>query len=128
MVLRNGRIGEIYNIGGFNEEQNITIVKTVIDIIARIMREQPEYRSLLKHPLENINHDMITYVADRPGHDMRYAIDPTKIATELGWYPETSFKVGIEKTIRWYLDNQEWVDSVTSGDYQKYYDEMYGNR
>lgn len=128
MVLRNGRIGEIYNIGGFNEEQNITIVKTVIDIIARIMREQPEYRNLLKHPLENINHDMITYVADRPGHDMRYAIDPTKIATELGWYPETSFKAGIEKTIRWYLDNQEWVDSVTSGDYQKYYDEMYANR
>ena len=128
MVLRDGRIGEIYNVGGFNEEQNITIVKTVIDIIARIMRDEPQYRQLLGHPMENINYDMITYVTDRPGHDMRYAIDPTKIATELGWYPETSFTVGIEKTIRWYLDNQDWVDSVTSGDYQKYYDEMYGNR
>lgn len=128
MVLRNGRVGEIYNVGGFNEEQNITIVKTVIDIIARIMRDEPQYRELLGHPMENINYDMITYVTDRPGHDMRYAIDPTKIATELGWYPETSFTVGIEKTIRWYLDNQDWVESVTSGDYQKYYDEMYGNR
>lgn len=128
MVLRNGRIGEIYNVGGFNEEQNISIVKTVIDIIARIMRDEPKYRELLGHPMENINYDMITYVTDRPGHDMRYAIDPTKIATELGWYPETCFTEGIEKTIRWYLDNQEWVESVTSGDYQKYYDEMYGNR
>lgn len=128
MVLRDGRIGEIYNIGGFNEEQNISIVKTVIDIIARIMREEPQYQELLGHPLDEINYDMITYVADRPGHDMRYAIDPTKIATELGWYPETSFKTGIEKTVRWYLDNQEWVKSVTSGDYQKYYDEMYANR
>ena len=128
MVLRDGRLGEIYNVGGFNEEQNITIVKTVIDIIARIMRDEPQYRKLLGHPMENINYDMITYVTDRPGHDMRYAIDPTKIATELGWYPETSFTVGIEKTIRWYLDNQDWVESVTSGDYHKYYDEMYGNR
>ncbi len=128
MVLRDGKIGEIYNVGGFNEEQNITIVKTVIDIIARIMRDEPQYRQLLGHPVENINYDLITYVTDRPGHDMRYAIDPTKIATELGWYPETSFTVGIEKTIRWYLDNQDWVESVTSGDYQKYYDEMYGNR
>ena len=128
MVLRDGRVGEIYNVGGFNEEQNITIVKTVIDIIARIMHDEPKYRQLLGHPMENINYDMITYVTDRPGHDMRYAIDPTKIATELGWYPETSFTVGIEKTIRWYIDNQDWVESVTSGDYQKYYDEMYGNR
>ncbi len=128
MVLRNGKIGEIYNVGGFNEEQNISIVKTVIDIMARIFTEEPHYRNLLKHPVENVNYDLITYVADRPGHDMRYAIDPTKIATELGWYPETPFKTGIEKTIRWYLDNQKWVDSVTSGEYQKYYDEMYSNR
>lgn len=128
MVLRNGRIGEIYNVGGFNEEQNISIVKTVIDIMARIMNEEPQYRRLLEHPIENVNYDLITYVTDRPGHDMRYAIDPTKIATELGWYPETPFKTGIEKTIRWYLENQEWVESVTSGEYQKYYDEMYTNR
>ena len=128
MVLRNGRIGEIYNIGGFNEEQNISIVKSVIDIIADIMATEPEYRRLLKHPAENINYNLITYVTDRPGHDMRYAIDPTKIATELGWYPETPFSEGIVKTVRWYLDNQDWVDGVTSGDYQRYYDEMYSNR
>ncbi len=128
MVLRNGKVGEVYNIGGFNEEQNINIVKTVIEIIARIMRQEPNYQSLLKCELEAINEELITYVTDRPGHDMRYAIDPTKIAVELGWYPETPFSVGIEKTIRWYLDNQPWVESVTSGEYQNYYDEMYKNR
>ncbi len=128
MVLHNGRIGEVYNVGGFNEEQNINIVKLVIEKIARIMREEPQYQSLLKCSVDNINESLITYVTDRPGHDMRYAIDPTKIAVELGWYPETPFTVGIEKTIRWYLDNQEWVESVTSGDYQRYYDDMYKDR
>ena len=128
MVLRQGKIGEIYNIGGFNEEQNIDIVKNVISIIARIMKEEPQYQSLLKCAIDDINNNLITFVADRPGHDMRYAIDPTKIAVELGWYPETPFSIGIEKTIRWYLDNQSWVESVTSGDYQRYYEEMYNNR
>ncbi len=128
MVLTKGRVGEVYNIGGFNEEQNITIVKTVIDIIRRIMDNEPAYRNLLRHPAENINNDLITYVTDRPGHDMRYAIDPTKIATELGWYPETPFAEGIEKTIRWYLDNPEWVSRITSGDYRAYYEKMYANR
>lgn len=128
LVLRNGRVGEVYNIGGFNEEQNISIVKTVIDIIAEIMQNEPDYQRLLKHLAEDISYEMIHYVADRPGHDMRYAIDPTKIATELGWFPETTFKEGIRKTIRWYLDNQPWVESVTSGDYQRYYEEMYDNR
>lgn len=128
IVLRKGKVGEIYNIGGFNEEENISIVKTVIGIIRRIMENEPEYRNLLKHPVENINEDLITYVADRPGHDMRYAIDPTKIATELGWYPETPFTEGIEKTIRWNLDNRDWIEKVTSGDYQRYYAEMYSNR
>ena len=128
MVLLNGKVGEVYNIGGFNEEQNIDIVKTVISIIARIMREEPQYQALLTCKVEDINDDLITFVTDRPGHDMRYAIDPTKIAVELGWYPETPFRIGIEKTIRWYLDNQEWVKSVTSGDYQKYYEQMYHNR
>lgn len=128
MVLRNGEVGEIYNVGGFNEEQNIDIVKTVISIIARIMKEEPQYQSLLSCSVDDINENLITFVADRPGHDMRYAIDPTKIAVELGWYPETPFTTGIEKTIRWYLDNQAWVESVASGDYQQYYEQMYNNR
>ena len=107
MVINNGRLGEVYNIGGFNEEKNINIVKLTIDTIARIMKEEPEYRKILKTDLENINYNLITYVQDRLGHDARYAIDPSKIAVELGWYPETTFTKGIEKTIRWYLDNQE---------------------
>ncbi len=128
MVLNLGRVGEVYNIGGFNEETNINIVKLVIDTIARIMKEEPSYQSVLKVPVEMINYDLITYVGDRLGHDMRYAIDPSKTARELGWYPETPFTVGIEKTIRWNLDNQDWVEEVASGDYQKYYDQMYKNR
>ncbi|MGL5049577.1 MAG: dTDP-glucose 4,6-dehydratase, partial [Fusobacteriaceae bacterium] len=128
MVISGASVGEVYNIGGFNEEQNINIVKLTIDTIARIMKSEPEYRSVLKTEVENINYDLITYVQDRLGHDTRYAIDPTKIVTELGWYPETPFIEGIEQTIRWYLDNQDWVEEVGSGDYQKYYSEMYGNR
>ena len=112
MVINNGRLGEVYNIGGFNEEKNINIVKLTIDTIARIMKEEPEYRKILKTDLENINYNLITYVQDRLGHDARYAIDPTKIATELGWYPETAFDKGIELTIRWYLDNQKWVNKL----------------
>ena len=128
LVLRKGNVGEVYNIGGFNEESNINIVKQVIAIIARIMREEPDYQRLLECSVDDINDGLIQFVTDRPGHDMRYAIDPSKIARELGWYPETPFTVGIEKTIRWNLDHQPWVRSVTSGDYQKYYEEMYGNR
>lgn len=128
LVMRNAREGEIYNVGGFNEEQNINIVKLTIETIARIMRDEPQYLSVLKTDLSNINENLITYVGDRLGHDMRYAIDPAKIAKELGWYPETPFVEGIEKTIRWNLDNQTWVEEVASGDYQKYYDEMYKNR
>ncbi|WP_130891110.1 dTDP-glucose 4,6-dehydratase [Fusobacterium ulcerans] len=114
MVINNGRLGEVYNIGGFNEEKNINIVKLTIDTIAKIMKEEPEYRKVLKTDVENISYDLISYVQDRLGHDARYAIDPEKIVTELGWYPETSFDEGIEKTIRWYLDNQGWVEKVLS--------------
>ena len=124
-VLEKGKHGEVYNIGGFNEETNINIVKLIIDTISRIMTNEPEYRKILKTDLENVNYNLITYVQDRLGHDARYAIDPSKIVKELGWYPETPFVIGIEKTIRWYLDNQEWMENVTSGDYQKYYEKMY---
>ncbi len=128
LVLRRGREGEVYNIGGFNESRNIDIVRKIIDGVARRMNEKPEYRRLLSDPDLPIDDSRIEYVADRPGHDMRYAIDPTKIATELGWYPTTTFAQGIEKTIDWYLDHTEWVSAVASGEYQKYYEEMYGNR
>ena len=104
MVINKGRLGEVYNIGGFNEEKNINIVKLTIDTIAKIMKEESGYRKVLKTEAENISYDLISYVQDRLGHDARYAIDPEKIVTELGWYPETSFDEGIEKTIRWYLD------------------------
>ena len=139
-VLLHGRIGEIYNIGGHNERKNIDIVKTIIATIKRLMEENPDYKKTLKandsleydaqqDNLDWISDDyLITFVKDRLGHDQRYAIDPAKITNELAWYPETKFEDGIIKTIRWYLENQEWVDKVTSGDYQKYYRQMYGNR
>jgi dTDP-glucose 4,6-dehydratase len=137
MVVLRGRVGQVYNVGGHNEKKNIDIVKLTISTIRRLMEENPEYKKALKnnvyserdpHALDWINDDLITYVKDRLGHDQRYAIDPSKISAELGWYPETKFEEGIVKTIRWYLENQTWVEEVTSGDYQKYYEEMYGNR
>lgn len=137
MIVRNGKDGEIYNVGGHNEKQNIEIVKLTIATIHQIMTEQPEYRSILKKKemtpdgqisIDWINDSLITFVKDRLGHDQRYAIDPTKITCELGWTPETKFEDGIVKTIRWYLDNQKWVKNVTSGEYQNYYENMYKNR
>ena len=128
LVVRNGKLGEVYNIGGFNEEQNINIVKLVIDILKEEITNNDEYRKVLKTDLGNINYNLITYVQDRLGHDMRYAIDPSKIARDLGWYPETDFETGIRKTVKWYLENQGWVNEVISGDYQKYYEEMYGGK
>ena len=128
LVLRNADVYEIYNIGGFNEEQNINIVKLVIDILKEEIENNNEYKKVLKTDLQNINYDLITYVQDRLGHDMRYAIDPSKIARDLGWYPETDFETGIRKTVKWYLEHQDWVNEVVSGDYQKYYEKMYKNK
>ncbi|MBF1510726.1 dTDP-glucose 4,6-dehydratase, partial [Prevotella pallens] len=137
MVVREGRVGQVYNVGGHNEMKNIDIVKLTIKTIHDMMAEDKELRKVLKKQVKDengdidiswINNDLITHVADRLGHDARYAIDPTKIKNELGWYPETKFADGIVKTIKWNLENQSWIEEVTSGDYQKYYEEMYGNR
>jgi dTDP-glucose 4,6-dehydratase len=137
MVVSNGKPGNVYNVGGHNEKTNIYIVKLTISTIKRLMDEKPEYRNVLKKRviLENgeistdwINDSLITYVSDRLGHDKRYAIDPSFITKELGWYPETSFEVGIVKTIEWYLNNQDWVEAVTGDDYQNYYKNMYDHR
>ncbi|MFV0418777.1 MAG: dTDP-glucose 4,6-dehydratase [Dysgonomonas sp.] len=136
-VLHRGRLDEVYNVGGHNEKRNIDIVKLVIKTIHDIMEREPQYRKVLKKKdttadgyidISWINDSLISFVKDRQGHDHRYAIDPTKISSELGWVPETSFDKGIVKTIYWYLDNQEWVEEVTSGDYLKYYEQMYANR
>lgn len=112
MVVNNGKLGEVYNVGGHNERTNIQIVKTVIAYLNESVDKE-------------ITEALIKYVEDRKGHDRRYGIDPEKIKNELGWYPETTFEVGIKKTIQWYLDNQEWMKHVTSGEYQNYYDKMY---
>ena len=114
VIFHDGKINETYNIGGFNEWKNIDIIKVIIKTVDRLLGN-PEGHSL----------DLITYVTDRAGHDLRYAIDSTKLQRELGWEPSLQFEEGIEKTVRWYLDNQEWLDNVTSGDYQKYYENMY---
>ncbi len=137
LVVRKGLNGEVYNVGGHNEKKNIDIVKLTIATIRQLMTDNPDYRKVLRKQEINssgeisidwVNEELITYVADRLGHDQRYAIDPTKIKDELGWYPETCFEVGIVKTIQWYLENQDWVQDVTSGDYQKYYEQMYADR
>ena len=137
LVINNGRDGCIYNVGGHNEQRNIDIVKLIIDIVHRTMECRPEFRVLLKRQelaaegktdISWINYDLITFVKDRLGHDLRYAIDPTKIKNDLGWYPETTFAEGIEKTVLWNLENRKWVNEVTSGEYQQYYDHMYSRR
>jgi dTDP-glucose 4,6-dehydratase len=115
MVVRDGVLGEVYNVGGHNERPNIFIVKTIISYI----KENVD---------DTVGEHMIRYVTDRKGHDRRYGIDPQKIKDALGWYPETPFEIGIKKTLKWYLDNKEWVENVTSGEYQKYYDKMYSGK
>ena len=109
LILEKGRLGEVYNIGGHNEKTNLEVVKTVLKILGK-------------------SEDLIRFVKDRPGHDLRYAIDPTKIRNELGWYPETTFEEGIKKTTQWYLENRAWWENIMNGDYVKYYEKMYKNR
>ena len=117
VIFHNGKINETYNIGGFNEWKNIDLIKVIIKTVDR----------LLGNP-EGTSDKLITYVTDRAGHDLRYAIDSTKLKNELGWEPSLQFEEGIEKTVLWYLDNQEWMDNILSGDYEKYYEEMYKGR
>lgn len=117
LIFHKGLVADTYNIGGFNEWKNIDIIKVVIKTVDRLLG-RPEGADL----------DLITYVTDRAGHDMRYAIDSRKLQSELGWEPSLQFEEGIERTVRWYLENQEWLDNVTSGDYQRYYDSMYQGR
>ena len=117
LIFHNGKVAETYNIGGFNEWKNIDLIRVLIKTVDR----------LLGRP-EGASEKLITYVTDRAGHDLRYAIDSTKLKNELGWEPSLQFEEGIEKTVKWYLDNQEWLDLVTSGDYQGYFERMYGNR
>ncbi len=137
LVVREGRDGGVYNVGGHNEMKNIDIVKLTIKTIHDMMAEDKGLRKILKKQVIDangdidirwINDNLITFVTDRLGHDQRYAIDPTKIKNELGWLPETMFADGIVKTIRWNLEHQDWVNEVTSGEYTKYYEQMYGNR
>ena len=117
LIFHKGKTADTYNIGGFNEWKNIDIIKVVIKTVDRLLGRK-----------EGEDMDLITYVTDRKGHDMRYAIDSRKLQRELGWEPSLQFEEGIEKTVRWYLDNQEWMDNVTSGDYQRYYNDMYKGR
>ena len=117
LIFHKGRVADTYNIGGFNEWKNIDLIKVIIKTVDR----------LLGNP-EGTSEHLITYVTDRAGHDLRYAIDSSKLQRELGWEPSLQFEEGIEKTVRWYLDNQAWMDNITSGEYEKYYDEQYINR
>ncbi len=117
LIFHKGQIAETYNIGGFNEWKNIDIIKVLINTVDRLLGRK-----------EGEDMDLITYVTDRAGHDLRYAIDSRKLQRELGWEPSLQFEEGIERTVRWYLDNEAWMDNVTSGDYQKYYENMYANR
>ena len=107
LIVRKGRVGEVYNVGGHNERTNLEVVKTILRAL-----DKPE--------------SLIHYVTDRPGHDMRYAIDPTKLETELGWKPEYTFDTGIPVTIQWYLDHKDWWEHIISGEYQDYYKKQYG--
>ncbi len=127
LVAKNGLNGEVYNVGGLNEAKNIDIVKLIIKHLALFITKNEKYQKLIKHS-RKIDESLIVFVKDRLGHDARYAIDPTKISTKLGWYPETTFEEGIKKTVLWNLDNQDWVEDVVSGDYTMFYDKYYNKR
>jgi dTDP-glucose 4,6-dehydratase len=114
VIFHKGKLGETYNIGGFNEWKNIDLIKVMIKIVDRMLGRE-----------EGSSYKLITYVKDRAGHDLRYAIDSSKLKNELGWEPSLQFEEGIEKTVKWYLENKEWMDNVSSGDYQEYYKKMY---
>ena len=116
-IFHNGKVAETYNIGGFNEWKNIDIIKVVINTVDRLLGRK-----------EGEDLDLITYVTDRLGHDARYAIDSRKLQAELGWEPSLQFEEGIEKTVKWYLENEVWIDNITTGEYMKYYSDMYDNR
>ena len=116
-IFHRGKVAETYNIGGFNEWRNIDLIRVIIRTVDRMLGRA-----------EGASEHLITYVTDRAGHDLRYAIDSTKLKNELGWEPSLQFEEGIEKTVRWYLDNREWMERITSGEYEKYYDEIYKNR
>ncbi len=116
-IFHEGRVAETYNIGGFNEWKNIDIIKVLINTVDRLLGRA-----------EGEDLGLITYVTDRPGHDARYAIDSSKLQRELGWEPSLQFEEGIEKTVKWYLEHQEWLDNITSGEYEKYYESMYAGR
>ncbi len=117
VILHKGKVGDTYNIGGFNEWKNIDLIKVLITTVDRLLGRNP-----------GTSDNLITYVTDRPGHDLRYAIDSSKLKNELSWEPPLQFEEGIEKTVKWYLENQAWMDRVTSGEYEKYYKSMYNNR
>lgn len=117
LIFHQGKVAETYNIGGFNEWRNIDLIKIIIKTVDK----------LLGYP-EGYSDHLVTYVTDRAGHDLRYAIDSTKLKNELGWEPSLQFEEGIEKTVRWYLDHQDWMDNIVNGEYEKYYEEMYKNR
>ena len=114
VIFHNGKLGETYNIGGFNEWKNIDLIKLIIKIVDRLLDRKP-----------GESQKLITFVKDRAGHDFRYAIDSSKLKKELGWEPSLQFEEGVEKTIKWYLKNGDWLKNVTSGDYEKYYERAY---
>ena len=129
LIFHEGKVAETYNIGGFNEWKNIDIIKVIIQTVNKALGRVKLETSETGETIETYpDMDLITYVTDRAGHDLRYAIDSSKLQRELGWEPSLQFEEGIEKTVRWYLDNQPWMDNVTSGDYQKYYEDMYKGR